>query len=413
MIPHIVYFEALAGIGNEEAPKWKSTVAGLVTLRLIDDWLEYGVQVVTTDLSGLKAIREAIAEINPGDPIRTILNDTLDALLQADEARVKIVVPHLMAYGRALHYNGDWKLAKDVFDTLVHKAEVEGDTEIVIQASLRVGFVNRRMGEHEESEAAYMFAEEESRRIGFKEGIVRGQLGVAQLTIDRGNLPLADQLLEEVISNAKTLAVPAVMGDALQDRAHLHHTRGNFSEAIRYGYSALEFAPDALARDRILGNIAASFADLGHLQAAKDAHLIVVATTQEEWLKQQTLLNLMEIAIIERHETTFHSIRKTVADSTLQPIFQAYFHLYSAKGYRAFGNTVKAEVEFKKAIDIASKNSFNQLAHTAETERDKSTPVHAMESADSGQSWPEEITRIASAIGHLRELSYHTTTIGA
>ncbi len=410
MLAHVVYFETLASIDDELVPAWKATAAGLVVLRLIDDWLDAGAQIVTTDVTGLRAIRDAVAAVSEGDPIRSILNGTVEAIANAETSSIGIVASHLMAYGRALHYAGQWGLAKDVFTTLMRRAEDVDDSETLIHAALRLGFVTRRKGEHEESEAAYMVAEEESLSAKNWEGQTRARLGIAQNAIDRGNLPKADELLEEVVSTARTHKLDAVMADALQDRARLHHNRGDFAGAVRFGYSALEFAQDLSSRDRILGDVAASFAELGNWTAAKDAHLIVAATTQEEWLRQQTLINLMDIAILEKQEIAFHQYRRTLADCSFQPLMQAYFHLYTGKGYRTFENFTKAGKEFDRAIEIATQFNFHQLAHSAEAEAAK-TDVASVQKAP--QEWSNELKEIASAIGNLRELTQAEYKVGA
>lgn len=402
MIAHIVYFETLASINDEESQAWKSAIAGLVVLRLIDEWLDSGAQTVTTDITGLRAIHDAIGEISEGDPLRSILSGTVNALQQAESASVSVIASHLMAYGRALHYNGQWGLARDVFTTLLKRAEAAEESETYIQAALRLGFVNRRMNEFDESESAYMMAEEEALRSGNPEGVARAKLGIAQNATERGNLPQADELLEEVVTTAEKSGLWAVLSDALHDRARLSHLRKDYASAVRYGYNALEFAQDLLARDRILGDVAACFAELGNLSAAKDAHLIVAATTQEEWLRQQTLLNLMEIAILERQETVFHGYRKMLADTVLQPTMLAYFHLYSGKGYRAFHSPSKAEAAFDKAIEIAQASNQNQLLFLVEEEKQK---VVKMEVQDTAPNFSPEIKEIASAIGQLRMLT--------
>jgi len=123
MIAHVVYFETLASISDETSPAWKSTVAGLVVLRLIDDWLDAGAQIVTTDVTGLRAIRDTIGAVSEGDPIRSILNGAVDTLEHAETASIRAIAPNLMAYGRALHHVGKWALAKDVFATILRRAQ--------------------------------------------------------------------------------------------------------------------------------------------------------------------------------------------------------------------------------------------------------------------------------------------------
>ena len=60
MLAHTAYFESLASVEDEASQEWKSTLAGLVVLRLVDNWLELGTQVVTTEVTGLQEQYETL-----------------------------------------------------------------------------------------------------------------------------------------------------------------------------------------------------------------------------------------------------------------------------------------------------------------------------------------------------------------
>lgn len=417
MIAHLVYFEVLADMEDND-PQWKAVSAGLVVMRLLDAWLDDGPQVVTTDVTQLRTIRESVEAIPAGDPIRSILNGILDTVQDAETASVKPLASQLLAYGRALHYAGFWSLAKDVFVSLLQRAEIERDSALCVQAALRLGFVSRRLGELEDSDSAYELANKMAKRSKNSEGRLRARLGLAQNTIERGNLPKADELLAEIIADPEQTELPAVLADSLHARAHLCHMRKDFASAVRYGYSALEYAPDLLVRDRILGDIAAAFGELGNWSAARDSHLIVLATTQETWLRQQTMVNLLDIAIQERQEPAFHGYRSQLLKEDLQPFIKGYFHLYSARGYRTFGQVSRAESEYVATMTVASNHNLSQLQITAEMEMEQlaTQPVEAakvLAAPDAEKSWSPEIEQIAVAIGELRELATTAQKIGA
>ena len=54
---HLAFFEALAGMDESDA-RWSATTAGLVTLRLVDEWLEEGPAAVA---SGACAVPDVTA----------------------------------------------------------------------------------------------------------------------------------------------------------------------------------------------------------------------------------------------------------------------------------------------------------------------------------------------------------------
>jgi hypothetical protein len=410
MLAHLVYFETLASIEDNTTPAWKSVAAGLVVLRLVDAWLDEGPHIVTTDVTQLSSIRESVATVPAGDPIRSILSGMLDTLQQAETSSLQTVASQMLAYGRALHYAGQWQLANDVFMTLADRAFAIRDSEIAIESSLRLGFVSRKLGNLEAADRAYDSARQEAIRVSDSEGRVRAQLGFALNTVARGNLPNADTLLEQVAEEALQHNASSVVSEALHARAHVAHLRKDFRASVRFGYAALEFAGDALARDRILADVAAAFADLGYLAAARDAHLIVAATTQEEWLRHQTLVNLLDVAIREQHEPAFQDYRRLLNEAPLQPYIRAYFHLYSGQGFRTFGQVANAMAEFQSAIDVATSYNLNQIRHIAETEMER-TEVPAVHQVD--QDWPNDLREIAFALGEMRVLTTTAQEIGA
>ncbi|MGH7617657.1 MAG: hypothetical protein ACREPM_10545, partial [Gemmatimonadaceae bacterium] len=59
---HLAFFEALAKI-DESDPNWHSVSAGLVVMRLIDQWVTTGTDAVHSDSWGINAVREAVAEL--------------------------------------------------------------------------------------------------------------------------------------------------------------------------------------------------------------------------------------------------------------------------------------------------------------------------------------------------------------
>jgi hypothetical protein len=402
MLAHSVFFETLASINDETAPDWRSTVAGLVVLRLIDDWIDAGAQIVTTDITGLRAIRESVNAVSEGEPIRSILHGLVDALEQAETAIITCLTPHLIAYGRALNLGGKWPLSKDVFNTLLKRADAINDDDTCLSSAMELGMVTTRTGEYDDSDAAYAIAEEKAVHLNNLAGQLGARLGCAFNVLARGNLPKADELIGEIIAAAEQNRISRVLSDALQARAHLRALRKDYVSAIRFGYSALEFTDYTTGKDRILANIAASFAELGHLSAARNTHLLVAATTQDVWVRHQTLMNLMEIAIWEAQEPAFHQYRQALADAQFTPEMQVYFHWYSGRGFKAFGDSEKAGLELERAFQLANSYSFNQLRLSIEEEIEKtSSPIVSQPT----QEWGTELQEIATAISNMRQLA--------
>ncbi|HEY5061513.1 MAG TPA: hypothetical protein VII52_08270 [Gemmatimonadaceae bacterium] len=60
MLRHLAFFEEL-GTMDENDARWRSVSAGLVVLRLVDNWIADGAAKSRVDSWGVSAVREAIA----------------------------------------------------------------------------------------------------------------------------------------------------------------------------------------------------------------------------------------------------------------------------------------------------------------------------------------------------------------
>ncbi|MGH7621697.1 MAG: hypothetical protein ACREMU_05105, partial [Gemmatimonadaceae bacterium] len=148
-LAHMPYFEQLAELANESA-EWRSTSAALVVLRLFDTWMADGAAVVARDAAGLLAVREQISSVDPRDASRRILSSIVEAMVHAERPRIVTVAPRLLAYGRSLQHDAKWKLAADVYRTVLAHATPIENSDTVIAANMQLGRCLRVMADWEE-----------------------------------------------------------------------------------------------------------------------------------------------------------------------------------------------------------------------------------------------------------------------
>jgi tetratricopeptide (TPR) repeat protein len=400
-LKHLVYFEALAET-EENTPAWNSTTAGLVVLRLLDTWYDFGTQSLRENARGVKNIRAAIDAIEEGNPVRKILNGLLDTIERAKHPDTTAILPRLMAYGRALDYESRWKLSNDVYQTVLDFADEEADPQIVIDTHMQMGYCNRMLGMWEEAAYAYAQAGQIASAQGDIERVLRSRIADAKLAIDRGNLPQAEVLLDDTIRQARSDdSLNEVRSVALHDRAAVAYMKGEFETAVKLGYDALQGTQNLMSRDRILADIAASFGELGVLSAARDALVIVAATAQELYLRWIAEINLLEIAAKQREEPAFEMYRRELADVELPASLEANYHLHVGRGYQLFGRTEAARSALEKALAVAVQHRFNQLIFEAEKS------LRALEIAERAEERTytvpaPEVDEIARAIGSMR-----------
>ena len=360
MISHQAYFEFLAG-SDRDAAAWQPVLAGLVVLRLIDSRVgDESASVI--DWASVESVRSTVAALNEGDPVRSILFTLIDAVA-GSSIRREVIGRGLLAYGRALNFEGRWALACDVFAAADRIAGAPDDARISIESSIALGAASRRMGDWDASAHAYARAAHVANSVGDEAGALQVEVGRANTHIARGNLPAAESTLDNVIEQARAAHSNEVLGLALHGRATAAHQKGEYTDAVRLGYEALEATTNPTARDAILSDIAAAFAGLGLRDSARDSYLIVAATSQSQWVRWQATLNLMELAGLDGSEADFDAYARELEHAPLDPRLRAYYFVFLSAGQQQFGREAEAEASLAKGLAIAETNQFHQIVH--------------------------------------------------
>lgn len=361
---HLAFFEEIASL-DEGDPTARSATAGLLVLRLVDGWIEDGHVVANNDWFGLQNVVGAISDVSDRTPIKAILLRVIESL-QSGKPDIHAIMTPLMAYAKALEYDAKWTLAADVYrSVLAHLHPVE-DADASIAAHLRLGQSYRNLNELERASAAFTSAFSIATAVGDMVGILRARVGEAQIALVRGNLPQAESILDETIARAVGPELRDVRSRALHDRSNVAYYRKDYELAIQFAYDALAISQVASERDRILGDIALGFMELGVYTAARDAYLVLTATAQEQYTRWAAALNLMEISARTGVQTSFEQYRGHLQSQALPPLIATAFELHAGIGYQRFGNQARAQKHLQRAMDLASRHGFNQYLFEAE-----------------------------------------------
>ena len=128
--------------------------------------------------------------------------------------------------------------------------------------------------------------------------------------------------------------------------------QGDFELSLACSYEALERTEDQMDRERILGNIAVTFAQMGLRDAARDAGLLVAATAQDRSARLMAIVNLMELAYQDGRELVFEQYRRELAREDLTPYLRAVYLETSAEGLRAFGRFTEARAATERCSTL-------------------------------------------------------------
>lgn len=364
MLRHLVFFEEL-GRMDETDPSWRAVSAGLVTMRLVDQWIADG-RNTRVDSWSVSAVREAIAQVGEGAPVRRMLSGIVDTITSSSRFDAHTVVPRLMAYGQALEYDAKYTLAADVYQTIIAHAHPVDDADLVVSAHIQLAFCLRTLGDLDDAARVYARASQVAFAAGDLIGVLRGRLGDAKIAIARGNMPQAEEILEETVARARETGHADIQSRALHERAYLDGLRGNHERAIEFAYQALAHSPTQRQRDRILTDIATGFRYLGLLDVARDAYLVLAATAQEQYIRWMSEINLMALAATQGAELQFDKYRRDLEQSDFTPQLRVTYLLHVGRGYSALGHSELAVPYLERAVDVAAEHKLNQLMFEAE-----------------------------------------------
>ena len=399
---HAPFFAELSTLGDDDR-SWRAVSAGLVTLRLIDAWVAEGAAVVAADAWGVRAVGAAIEEMPEGLSTRAILGSVFAALRESRGGDLHLVAPRLMAYARSLELDAKWELAGDVYETIISHAHPVEESDVVIVAHLRLAFCQRSLGALDEASRSYQLAGSIAGEVDDIFGMLRARIGAAKISLERGNLPRAERLLDDVIGEVAARGdLPEIHAVALQDRAAVAFHRGRYDHAVELAYASFALTEDPVNRDRLLSDIALTFTKLGVYSAARDAYLIVEATAQEQFQRWAASLNLMELAAHEGAMSVFERYRRSLAALPFPPSQRVQYHLQAAEGYEALGDPRAALDAGHRARALAAQFGFHQLVFHADALVRRVEQGRTRRQAVPARAVDAGVHAVAESIGNLR-----------
>src|SRR5688572_19942515 len=365
MIRHQVYFDTL-GSHHEDSASWRSVFAGLSVLRLVDSYVDAGAGSAPPNWAQLHTVRAAVDDVPEGDSVRAVLSCALDELTTRGTVD-ETVCTALMSYGRVLDYEASWGLAADVFATVARIARPERFPRLAVEAYIALGGVARRNGDWEASARAYSQAAYIADTLGDRAGVLTVQVGIANTYLAKGNLPQAQVILDDVRMQARDAHLPEVEGFALHSQASAAQTRGDYAEGIKLAYEAYNLCHKPADRDLVLADIAACLSSLGMRDAARDAHMILVATAQAKRARWQATINLLELAGQDGMNEQVDAYASELRRAPMGPWLQAHFLLILGESLGRLERFDEAQEILTQAEEFASANQIHRVAFHAAT----------------------------------------------
>ena len=370
--PHRAFIEALAE-APDTSPAWHTIVAGYASLQLFEGWADLGAAAMAPNTIELRRVRKYIESIADTRPIRRCLGQFVDSIEVAANAPItaraelaKAVGNLLRSYAKLLQYDGDWALAADVHRSCIQYAHLLDDADGLLDSMLMRGFSLRMQGLLDDASDAYATLRAAATLARSERYRLESFLSDAKIAVDRGNFPVARELLDRTIADARRANCAIVVAKGLTDRARIAAMDGEYELSLACSYEALERSVDQMDRERILGNIAVCFAQLGLRDAARDAGLLVVATAQDRSARLTAIVNLMELAYLDGRELVFEQYRRELGREELTPYLHAVYLETAAAGLRAFGRETEALNAARRMLDVAERYDLHEFVIKAE-----------------------------------------------
>jgi len=249
---------------------------------------------------------------------------------------------------------------------IVEFAQRTNDVPRMLDAMLMRGYSLRMQGRFDEATDAYAALRAAATAAHDERYRLESHLSDAKVAMDRGNLPLARDLLDRTITEGRRAECIPIVAKGLADRARIALAQHDHDLALACLYEAYELAPDPLGRERILSNIALAFAQMGLRDAARDAALLVVATAQDRSTRLTALVNLMELAVQDGRELVFEQYRRDLAGEELTPYLEVTYLEVCVAGFRAFGRQGEAQQTAERMLQVAERHRLNEFVLKAE-----------------------------------------------
>jgi tetratricopeptide (TPR) repeat protein len=367
-VRHLAFFRS-ASAEAEGSPEYKTLLAGLLVLRLLDKWLSRVEGDRDLKFHEFIAVRRAV-EAAPDSPQRRILSDLVSTISAFAEGSADARVPKLIAYAQLLEHDARYEAAADVYLTAI---ELASDRELLPLCYQRAGVCMRRLGAIDRAAELYGDGLRAALQNGDAFWPLQLRISIAVLEHHKGDLPEAERQLDAIIVDADAMGSP-LAAEARHERGQVAYARDQDALAAELYYAAMKAYDDPEKKLRAMHDLASALVDLGHLDSARTALSAIHNSADARGeTRHSAALNLMRIAVLTDEQVKFDKLRRELAEQRLAGHQKAHYHVFVGQGYLRFGDPAKAREEFAEALVVAETHRLYKVLIEAE-ELLKATP---------------------------------------
>ena len=281
---------------------------------------------------------------------------------------VGLLLPALFAYAHYLEDDLRLEEALDVLGTLRQVGGGHLSAADAVALSLRAGRVNRKLSRFDEAEQAYAEAGRVATSAGDKRSAFLSRIGRAQCMGGRGNLPLAEENLRQILADIGSSQDRDVEARVEHDLAVVLQHRGQPAEALPHVWRAFELYDDDDLRLRALGDVGLMLLTTGEAEGAERALTEVVRRGGARDTVANAMIELMHCASYRRDQVGFGRWRRRCqeAEDGMPPNIAADYHLKAGIGEARFGQFQRATSSMTRALNIAEGAGLHEFVFKIE-----------------------------------------------
>lgn len=360
-IPHLAYFKALASEPNEQTSSWRSTLAGLVAMRLVDAWA----QGDPLPAAGIQALERAINMMDLDVPEAPSLRN-IAAALRAERAGRQSggdssVLPLVREYAEILWQTAAWTLAADCCRTIIRHAKAESERALVPLVYDRLGHCLSARGRSDAAVDAFRTGRTLANERGDLAADLQLRVSEAHLESQRGLGTAAECMLDEVTVEATFAGLRRLGAQALHARGVIAYKRGDTARALELYLRALSEYGDDRRAERALADLALVWLDQGYHGVARGVFERLAQDSLEGSQRSVATMNLMHIAVLEGDEPRFDAYHRALARAVLAVRHQAHYYLIAAEGWLRFERPTLARRSLTRAANAIRRGGITDL----------------------------------------------------
>jgi tetratricopeptide (TPR) repeat protein len=271
-----------------------------------------------------------------------------------------MLFPPLLAFAYWLERQLRLAEALDVLDTATRLSD-GGVGEEEVQLWLQRGRVLRLSGRFDDAMDAYRSAGDLARAMEDRHSELLSRIGRGIVLMHLGNLPESERVLQRVLVEAREHGDRDAEARASQDLGNTYCHMQRTGLAIPLLFDAYRLYTDRVHQLRALSDLGIALKELGQLQAAEHAFVVVAGGEAPQGVRLTAALEVIETSVLRHDRVAFERWKRAVeAHVDAMPYLAVDFAEKVGLGYEHFGNRRLAAKHLSRALEMAERFGFNQ-----------------------------------------------------